>query len=1215
MVKNEITNKIEAIKNACESHAPTAMIMNAAKERASSVNIARKPFSDLKNEKRFGMVVTGAGEPLDGWISGISELLVDEGIVKCNASDVFDDAYLLSDNVKGDEGRHDLVIIFSDKAKPDIGKLAMWRLRFGSVMWIEDFIADINNYKDDYKSGQTASKQTAEYTSLAEIIDRDSDISDKSDVEKLRQEDLETLLKYPEKFNLREHEIYNIRLALKEEYDVNIAARQKATIDENVDLHRYTIESPLAKEVGLYTVSAYLWLGEFYVTIVYTKEHETLYSEKLPAYDAIHIYDSLSTENDVKILLKQTQPKSEIELINTAFPELKLACKEKAVYKPDPSICPICGRKGKRVSQNVAIGDEWHCDNAEGQHVWVAPHSAEKSIQQKADITRAYTMLPDDEAVGECPSGDGGTLFVYTTTDGAEIIVCTVCGKDYYEKSNMSYEEGKPEASKQKADKIVKGGNSIDIGPLRYREGYDIVETDDNKYYLSVMNGPIEIFDGPIRDTIAEAEKDGIAQMKKDRPQLAKNIGIASKQKAAILGSQTWDTIVKCTKCGWIGQYSDLEGDEPGSWGQIGHCPMCKASGEYLKKLKFNDDDSKKYGKMPASKQKAASIKKQDVLDYVVDLIGQGKESWEIYDACIKKFKDADVFWLEKILYDEGITPTKLSKDTAIKEKSVVVPGTGKDLYDALEKVLIEAKKLVDSGTSEDVAWNTAIDKASNIVYLPIEYVEIVEEYMAKLHEYVILKKSTANKLVDANKQKAQDELLGDKDPCPRCGNAKWFFSKKDDHRYCYSCGYPLTNEFDKLSSKTLPANLVPGQNPLEPTVLVGPEKIEKSTTTEQKCPKCGSTNIIHNEDCDECDDCGHLWRGAYWKEHHEEITHDIDKKTAKKITESPITELTPEEYEVYYDTIVDWAREYQKVGDTKEKMVEDISKEFPKVKIERVRKDVDEMWYFTERMTKNKINIQTSRKKVMDTAETTPKNKQIAASLLEMLRSEFMEYYIGDESVGIWRQSAETVRDAMLKDYPEHKIEIEQIYKEVKESEKREDEFWANENKTQKKENLGSAKQTARDISDEYDKWRDDTAEKIMNVLSDLIKQKVPMSEIRDVAIKHLAVNLRRTLTPDEIRLLDKIMKDLQDDKQLGAKSVAIKQTAEQIVTVKYVLKEEGGYAAVVLSNGFSGIIKSESKDKEFDYFGDTLIKRYWKNTEIPKSVIESLKANCNDI
>lgn len=104
-------------------------------------------FTDFrtKHGEDLGLVILGAGEPLQQWVDGISELLVKEGIVK--GTPVFSKAMKLTGNVMGDEGRTDLVLIFNTDAKINIGTLAIWRLRFGNASWIDDFIA---NYGKDY---------------------------------------------------------------------------------------------------------------------------------------------------------------------------------------------------------------------------------------------------------------------------------------------------------------------------------------------------------------------------------------------------------------------------------------------------------------------------------------------------------------------------------------------------------------------------------------------------------------------------------------------------------------------------------------------------------------------------------------------------------------------------------------------------------------------------------------------------------------------------------------------------------------------------------------------------------------------------------------------------------------------------------------------------------------------------------------------------------
>jgi len=98
-----------------------------------------------KHGHDLGLVILGAGEPLQAWVDGFSDLLTKEGIV--TGAPVFSAAMKLTGNVEGDEGRTDLALIFNADAEISLGKLAMWRLRVGHVSWIDDFI---DNYGKDY---------------------------------------------------------------------------------------------------------------------------------------------------------------------------------------------------------------------------------------------------------------------------------------------------------------------------------------------------------------------------------------------------------------------------------------------------------------------------------------------------------------------------------------------------------------------------------------------------------------------------------------------------------------------------------------------------------------------------------------------------------------------------------------------------------------------------------------------------------------------------------------------------------------------------------------------------------------------------------------------------------------------------------------------------------------------------------------------------------
>ena len=117
------------------------------------MEITTKTFAEFAADQKnhpLGMVVLGAGPPHQKWVEGIAELLHEREIV--TSVQCFDTAYTLNDNVEGKEGRTDLVIYFSAASKPNIGKLAIWRLLFGSVSWTDDFI---DNHASDYKSGNS----------------------------------------------------------------------------------------------------------------------------------------------------------------------------------------------------------------------------------------------------------------------------------------------------------------------------------------------------------------------------------------------------------------------------------------------------------------------------------------------------------------------------------------------------------------------------------------------------------------------------------------------------------------------------------------------------------------------------------------------------------------------------------------------------------------------------------------------------------------------------------------------------------------------------------------------------------------------------------------------------------------------------------------------------------------------------------------------------
>lgn len=109
------------------------------------------PFNHLvklSNKGFEGICFLGTGGELKEWINGINDLLNQEGIGQGTTQDKFQGVY----STKTSGGRADLILIFKTKsAAVDIGKMAMWRLRFGDTSWLSDYVV---NYKNQHESKQ-----------------------------------------------------------------------------------------------------------------------------------------------------------------------------------------------------------------------------------------------------------------------------------------------------------------------------------------------------------------------------------------------------------------------------------------------------------------------------------------------------------------------------------------------------------------------------------------------------------------------------------------------------------------------------------------------------------------------------------------------------------------------------------------------------------------------------------------------------------------------------------------------------------------------------------------------------------------------------------------------------------------------------------------------------------------------------------------------------
>ena len=65
-------------------------------------------------------------------------------------------------------GRTDLVMIFKTKSQLDIGKLAMWRLKFRDATWLSDYVV---NYRDQHLESVEENKINLDQLSVMALED------------------------------------------------------------------------------------------------------------------------------------------------------------------------------------------------------------------------------------------------------------------------------------------------------------------------------------------------------------------------------------------------------------------------------------------------------------------------------------------------------------------------------------------------------------------------------------------------------------------------------------------------------------------------------------------------------------------------------------------------------------------------------------------------------------------------------------------------------------------------------------------------------------------------------------------------------------------------------------------------------------------------------------------------------------------------------------
>jgi hypothetical protein len=115
------------------------------KQLLGSLNVENMSFRDFKKnfKGQEGIVLIGAGGDILEWIGGVSDILKQEGIAEGSLKDMWSNFIIMTTS----GGRTDLAMTFNPNGKFNMGKMAMWRLRFGDCSWISDYIV---NYADQH---------------------------------------------------------------------------------------------------------------------------------------------------------------------------------------------------------------------------------------------------------------------------------------------------------------------------------------------------------------------------------------------------------------------------------------------------------------------------------------------------------------------------------------------------------------------------------------------------------------------------------------------------------------------------------------------------------------------------------------------------------------------------------------------------------------------------------------------------------------------------------------------------------------------------------------------------------------------------------------------------------------------------------------------------------------------------------------------------------
>ena len=120
------------------------------KKTVCAYDITAMKFDQLDEavtkDKLEGIVLLGAGGKLSTWIEGVTNALAEiDVIAEAKPTNYFQSFIKLHTT----RGRTDLVMVMKPgKDNFDVGKMAMWRLRFGDCSWLSDYI---DNYANQHR--------------------------------------------------------------------------------------------------------------------------------------------------------------------------------------------------------------------------------------------------------------------------------------------------------------------------------------------------------------------------------------------------------------------------------------------------------------------------------------------------------------------------------------------------------------------------------------------------------------------------------------------------------------------------------------------------------------------------------------------------------------------------------------------------------------------------------------------------------------------------------------------------------------------------------------------------------------------------------------------------------------------------------------------------------------------------------------------------------